>query len=71
MRNFDDQRGSNVMQLRAGRLESPKMAGYRVGMSSSTVIGRKLGAVYDVPADRKTEIESALQTLDRRMTTAG
>ena len=56
------------MQLRPGRLESPKMAGYRSGMSSFSVIGRKLGLVYDVPADSKTEIESALQTLDRRMT---
>ena len=36
-------------------------------MSSCSVIGRKLGTMYDIPADRKTEIESALQTLDRRL----
>ena len=58
------------MQLRPGRLETPSMTGFRPGMSSSSVIARKLGAVYDVPADRKQEIECALQTLDRRLTRA-
>ena len=51
----------------AGRLETPPMAGFRPGMSSSSVIGRKLGSLYNVPADPKREIETVLETLDGKL----
>ena len=43
------------------------MAGYRPGMSSNSVIARKLSSLYIVPADRKGEIEAALQTLGEKL----
>ena len=46
------------------------MTGVRPGMTSSTVIARKLGVMYNVPADRKHEIESALETLDNKLSHA-
>ena len=49
------------------RLETPVAVGYRPGMSSCSVIGRKLGSLYDVPAERKREIETALETLDSKL----
>ena len=49
------------------RLETPGAVGYRPGMSSSTVIGRKLGSLYELPVERKREIETALETLDTKL----
>ena len=51
----------------AARLETPPMTGFRPGMSSSSVIGRKLGSLYNVPAEPKREIETVLETLDDRL----
>lgn len=53
------------------RLETPSMSGYRPGMSSSCVIGRKLGMMYDVPADMMNDIEGLLRALDRKLARAG
>ena len=47
------------------RLETPVMAGFRAGMSSCSIIGRKLGAMYNVPSDRHDRIEALLRTIDR------
>ena len=58
----------NIMGRNAReRLETPVTVGYRPGMSSCTVIGRKLGSLYGVPADPKREIETALETLDTKL----
>ncbi|MCX8252918.1 protein of unknown function [Beijerinckiaceae bacterium RH AL1] len=43
------------------------MTGYRPGMSSPKMIGRKLGSLYGVPNDRKREIETALQKIDGKL----
>ena len=43
------------------------MTGYRPGMSSPKMIGRKLGSLYSVPSDRKREIETALQKIDGKL----
>lgn len=49
------------------RLETPNSVGYRPGMTSYSMIGRKLGSLYELPADRKREIETALETLDDKL----
>ncbi len=41
--------------------------GYRPGMSSCTVIGRKLGSLYELPVESKREIETVLETLDNKL----
>lgn len=68
MRGFSEQ-GRFVMgqKLEADRLETPAMAGYRRGLSSSGVIGRKLGGMYHVPADAVSAIESLLRALERKL----
>ena len=48
-----------------GRLETPRAVGYRSGMTSSGVIGRKLGHLYAVPADMPDRIDELLQVLER------
>ena len=53
------------------RLETPMMTGYRAGMSSSSMIGRKLGRLYDPPADMPSEIDEVLRVLDRKLCSAG
>ncbi len=68
MRRFDEQQLNSIDRAeRMGRLETPSMAGYRQGMSSFSVISRKLGALYDVPSDSRRDIEAALQTLDSKL----
>ena len=56
-----------AMKLEANRLESPAMTGFRSGMKASCVIGRKLGAMYDVPLDMPRELEALLSALDRKL----
>ena len=48
-------------------METPLMTGFRPGMSSSSVIGRKLGSLYSVPAEPTREIETVLETLDDKL----
>ena len=53
------------------RLETPQASGYRVGMSSSSMIARKLERLYHLPADMPREIGDMLQVLDRKIPRAG
>ena len=48
------------------RLETPHASGYRAGMSSSSMIARKLERLYNLPADTPREICDILQVLDRK-----
>ena len=48
------------------RLETPHMAGYRFGMTSSSAIGHRLHRVYGLPADMPREIGTLLQILDKK-----
>ena len=49
------------------RLETPVTAGYRTGMSSSSMIGRRLGRMYEPAGEVPREIGDALQVLARKM----
>ena len=62
-----------IMNAREGvaRLETPQTVGFRVGMSSSTVIGRKLERIYDLPSDTPREIGELLKVLDSQVVRAG
>ena len=53
------------------RLETPVMAGYRAGMSSSSMIGRRLGRMYEQSSEMPREIGDALQMLARKMFRVG
>ena len=53
------------------RLETPRATGYRAGMTSSSMIARKLERLYDLPADMPREIGDILQVLDRKTLSAG
>ncbi len=59
---------NNAVDIRSevSRLETPYMVGFRLGMTSSTVIGRKLERLYDLPSDTPLEIGELLKVLDRR-----
>ena len=49
------------------RLETPSMTGFRAGMSSSKVIGRKLDRLYNPPADMPSDFGQLLQLIDRKL----
>ncbi len=55
----------------AFRLETPAMSGFRAGMSSSSMIGRKLGRLYNPPADMPSDIGQLIQVIDRKFDRAG
>ena len=48
------------------RLETPKASGYRSGMSSSSMIARKLERIYSLPSDMPREMGEILQLIDRK-----
>ncbi len=54
-------------KVEGDRLETPVMAGYRAGMSSSSMIGRRLGRMYEQSSDVPREIGDLLQLLARKM----
>jgi hypothetical protein len=47
------------------------MAGFRAGMSSSSVIGRKLGTVYGVEPHVPDEMDVCLRQLRSKLSRAG
>ncbi len=49
------------------RLDTPRSSGYRRGMTSTGVIARKLETIYDLPASTPSEIERALDAIDRSL----
>ncbi len=51
----------------AGRLETPRAVGYRVGMTSPGIIGRRLGHLYEVPDETPRRFGELLQVLDQRV----
>ena len=53
------------------RLETPKVSGYQNGMSSSSMIARKLERLYGLPGDTPREFFEILQTLDRKTAMGG
>ena len=66
MRPFAEQNRGSVA-LDDCRLETPAMVGYRFGMSSSGVIGRKLSAVYGVANELPREMDRAIRQLHDRL----
>ncbi len=53
------------------RLETPHASGYRVGMSSSSMIARKLERLYNPPGDMPRAICDMLEVLDRKTVREG
>jgi len=49
------------------RLDTPRSTGYRPGMSSSCMIGQKLGRVYSVEGEVPPAIGEMLQTLHHKV----
>ena len=48
----------------AYRLETPRTVGFRVGMTSSGVIGRRLENLFEVPMETPRKIDELLRALD-------
>lgn len=55
---------SNALQAVEARLETPRVAGYRSGMSATGLIGRRLARVYDVATEVPRDMGVLLSTLD-------
>ena len=66
MRAFDDRRGHGF-ELAENRLESPAMVGFRSGMTSTGVIGRKLCQMYTPPVDAPKAIGELATVIDREI----
>ena len=58
-------RGS--MALDQNRLDTPLTAGYRTGMSSSSVIGRKLSAIFGVEPSMPREMDCCIRELQSKL----
>ncbi len=65
MPSFGDH-SRRAVTLEENRLETPSMSGFRRGMSSSGMIGRRLGSMYEVDSDLPHEMHSALRALHSR-----
>ena len=50
----------------ACRLETPRAMGFRTGMSSTGMIGRRLENLFEVPAETPRGMDELLKVLDRR-----
>ena len=48
------------------RMETPRTVGFRAGMSSSGVIGHRLGNLYEVPGETPDRMDELLRALARR-----
>ncbi len=55
---------SNTLQAIEARLETPRVAGFRSGMSETGLIGHRLARVYDVTSDVPRDIGLLLRSLD-------
>lgn len=66
MRNFDDSNGREF-ELAENRLESPAMVGFRSGMTSTGVIGRKLSKIYTPSDDAPKAIGDLAGAIDREI----
>lgn len=49
------------------RLQTPRHAGYRNGMSATHLIGNRLARVYEVAADVPGDMGSVLRNLDGKV----
>jgi hypothetical protein len=69
VRTMSTFRASDQTQLgpSEGRLETPATAGFQRGMSSSGVIGRKLGSIYEVESQLPQEMDYALRDLRNKL----
>ena len=65
MRSFNRQTNDTMSANGHGRLETPLMMGFRSGMSACSVIGRKLGSMYNVPADCPERMSTLIKAIDR------
>ena len=59
-----DFRDINRQDLGEARLETPRHAGFRHGMSATHLIGTKLANVYEVTSDLPLDIGHILRGLD-------
>ena len=55
---------NNAIQTIEVCLETPRVTGYRAGMSSTSLIGRRLARVYEVGADVPRDISALLRDLN-------
>ena len=58
---------NNARHSSETRLETPRVAGYRRGMSETGLIGRRLASVYDVADDLPHDMGALLRTLDGKV----
>jgi hypothetical protein len=65
MRRFN--KFGSETSMETSRLETPASAGFRSGMSSPGVIGRKLGAVLGVDTRIPDEMDTALRQLQDKL----
>jgi hypothetical protein len=62
-----DQNGSEMTNSSSpSRLETPTLRGHRHGVKACSLIGRKLGSIYEVPSNSSEAIEALLRELDRK-----
>lgn len=55
---------NNARQTGDVRLETPRISGYRNGMSDTGLIGRRLARVYNVAAEMPHDMGALLHSLD-------
>jgi hypothetical protein len=67
-RRVFDQNGYEMKATaQAARLESPSMSGFHNGVKSCSLIGRKLGTMFEVPRDSSDAIDALLREIDRKI----
>lgn len=62
---FDDKSAKG--RFDPGRLETPWMSGYRSGMTTSRLIGGRLGRLYNPPAEIPSEMDSLIRAIDAKV----
>lgn len=67
MRSFDNQ-GLKPIAARQDRPRLETVADFRKGMTSSCMIGRKLGSMLGLSEETPAEIQTVLVKLDRKLT---
>ncbi len=64
MRGFDERQTGAELDEGEARLETPDTVGFRAGMTSAGVIGRKLGKIYTPPVDAPKAIGELASIID-------
>ena len=67
MRALDDRVNGIDLGVGEARLETPQTVGFRPGMTSTGVIGRKLGTIYTPQPDAPKAIGDLADVIDREL----